>query len=38
MVEGGTMDDTEPTLTMKDVSHTPTEGDSVTNVWHRGNE
>ena len=22
--------------TMKDVSHTPPNGDSVTNVWHRG--
>lgn len=24
------------TQTMKDVSHTPPTGDSVTNVWHRG--
>ncbi len=22
--------------TMKDVNHTPPEGESVTNVWHRG--
>ncbi len=22
--------------TMKDVSHTPPNGESVTNVWHRG--
>ncbi len=26
------------TQTMKDVSHTPPSGDSVTNVWHRGDE
>ncbi len=26
----------QPTQTMKDVSHTPPNGDSVTNVWHRG--
>lgn len=24
--------------TMKDVSHTPPAGDSVTNVWNRGGE
>ncbi len=24
--------------TMKDVSHTPPNGDSVTNVWNRGDE
>lgn len=24
--------------TMKDVSHTPPAGESVTNVWHRGVE
>lgn len=24
------------TRTMKDVSHTPPTGESVTNVWHRG--
>ncbi len=24
--------------TMKDVSHTPPAGGSVTNVWHRGGE
>jgi hypothetical protein len=24
------------TRSMKDVSHTPPEGDSVTNVWQRG--
>jgi hypothetical protein len=24
--------------TMKDVSHTPRTGDSVTNVWERGHE
>ncbi len=24
--------------TMKDVSHTPPNGESVTNVWERGNE
>lgn len=23
---------------MKDVSHTPPAGESVTNVWHRGDE
>ncbi len=26
------------TETMKDVSHTPPDGESVTNVWHRGDE
>ncbi len=26
------------TQTMKDVSHTPPTGDSVTNVWRRGYE
>lgn len=30
--------DDAPTRTMKDVSHTPPEGESVTNVWHRGSE
>lgn len=24
--------------TMRDVSHTPSSGKSVTNVWHRGEE
>jgi len=27
-----------PKPTMKDVSHTPPSGESVTNVWHRGDE
>jgi hypothetical protein len=27
---------TEPTQTMKDVSHTPPDGESVTNIWQRG--
>ena len=31
------MSDTEPDA-MKDISHTPPEGDSVTHVWHRGDE
>lgn len=26
----------DTTQTMKDVKHTPPEGESVTNVWHRG--
>lgn len=26
------------TQTMKDVSHTPPNGDSVTNVWSRGRD
>ncbi len=26
------------TQTMKDVSHTPPVGNSVTNVWYRGHE
>ena len=28
----------ETSRTMKDVSHTPPTGDSVTNVWNRGGE
>ena len=24
--------------TMRDVSHTPSDGKTVTNVWHRGDE
>ncbi|ELZ82245.1 hypothetical protein C455_03519 [Haloferax larsenii JCM 13917] len=28
----------EPRRSMKDVSHTPPAGESVTNVWERGNE
>ncbi|WP_157533258.1 hypothetical protein [Haloferax profundi] len=27
-----------PKPTMRDVSHTPPTGESVTNVWERGNE
>jgi hypothetical protein len=27
---------THDTLPMKEVSHTPPDGDSVTNVWQRG--
>lgn len=38
MVEGGTMNEPDTQLTMKEVSHTPTEGESVTHVWHRGDE
>jgi hypothetical protein len=26
------------TPTMKDISHTPPEGESVTNVWQRGHQ
>ena len=38
MVERGTMSNTDAAMTMKEVSHEPTEGDSVTNVWNRGEE
>ncbi|ELZ99007.1 hypothetical protein C440_01585 [Haloferax mucosum ATCC BAA-1512] len=30
--------DTRAKPTMRDVSHTPPAGESVTNVWERGNE
>lgn len=32
------MSEKHPTRTMKDVSHTPPAGDSVTNVWDRGRD
>ncbi len=37
MLLGGTMADT-PKQTLKDVDHTPPNGDSVDNVWDRGTE
>ncbi|MRW81230.1 MULTISPECIES: hypothetical protein [Haloferax] len=30
--------DNRPKPTMRDISHTPPTGESVTNVWERGNE
>ena len=32
------MSNTDPAMTMKQVSHEPTEGETVTHVWHRGEE
>lgn len=32
------MTDIDPDMTMKEVSHEPTEGETVTNVWNRGDE
>lgn len=38
LLVSATMTDDTERPTMKDVTHTPPAGESVTNVWHRGEE